>query len=300
LAGWQNRKTHIISGSSAGDQVNYQMKFVIHRMTGSDSGQDVFIGENGCLPDYADIRFFADTSDTQLDYWIESNNISSAVIWVEIPFIPSNGTDIRMYYGNDAATGESNGNATFLFFDHFDGTNLDTGKWNVSGSPDISGSVIELNTTKGNVYIVSKTAWPVNTSYTSYGIMNDTINNTYQGYFNNSGDYLLFWPSNPNLRATNRDNKTQTTSLGGEYDGWTRYEIIRNAVNSVVYRINDTSCATHSTSTAISPDPIRIILKGTINSQYWIDYLFVRSYVSPEPTHSNWSVQESSPLVLSD
>jgi hypothetical protein len=173
--------------------------------------------------------------------------------------------------------------------------NLDTGKWNVSGSPVISGSVIELDTTTGNEFIVSKTAWPVNTSYTSYGIMNNTINNTYQGYFNNSGAYVLFWPSNPNVRATNKDNKTQTTSLGGEFEGWTRFEIIRNALHSVIYKINDSTVATHSTSPAISPDPISIQLRGTINSNYQTDWVFVRSYVYPEPAHSDWSAQESSP-----
>jgi hypothetical protein len=296
LDGWHSRKTHTIIGSPGGTLTNYQMKFVIHRTNGSDQGEEVYLGENGCLPDYADLRFFTNTTNTSLPYWIESSDASSAVIWVKVPVIPSNSTDIRMYYGNADALGETDGDATFLFFDHFDQESIERGKWRVSGTPVISHSILELNTTKGNTLIVSRAEWPVNTAFTSHGMMNQ---NTYQGYFGDSGDYLLFWPSNATMRATNNDIRTQTTALRGGYEGWARFEIIRNASSTATYLVNDTIVATHSTSAALSSEPINIVLKGTANSRLITDYVFVRSYIFPEPVHANWSAQETPPPEFS-
>jgi len=294
LDGYSSRKTHAINGSPAGNQEDYPVKVIVHRSNGTDGGEDVYLGEAGCLADYRDIRF-TDAGETLLDYWIESNNTQSALIWVNVPTIPLNGTEIRMYYGNENATSESNGEATFLFFDHFEGPEIDKAKWNVSGTPQISESVLELNTTKGAAYIVSKTTWPVNTAYGSYGVMNSSINSTWQGYYNNSGPFLMFYPENPNLRAITKNNKSQSTPLGKEYEGWTKFEIIRNGTANVTYSLNGTVVADHTTPLAISPDPISIQLRGTVNSQFRTDYLFVRPYVFPEPTHGNWSAQESLP-----
>ena len=81
--------------------------------------------------DGSDIRF-TDESDTELDYWIESYDCSakSARIWVKISSIPaSSTTKILMYYGNDKASSSSNGDATFMFFDDFTGSTIDTSKW---------------------------------------------------------------------------------------------------------------------------------------------------------------------------
>jgi len=81
-------------------------------------------------PDAGDIRF-TDENGTLLPYWIESGiNTSSTRIWVRIPYIPANSTrSIFMYYNNPSATSASNGEATFLFFDDFNGADLDRTKW---------------------------------------------------------------------------------------------------------------------------------------------------------------------------
>ncbi len=79
-------------------------------------------------PDGSDIRFF-DGNQIFLNYWIENWDTSgTSVIWVKIPDLGT--TYIYMYYGNSNATSLSNGTNTFVFFDDFEGTNLDTSKWN--------------------------------------------------------------------------------------------------------------------------------------------------------------------------
>ena len=77
--------------------------------------------------DGSDIRFYDSDGVTPLSYWIEEWDDDHAVIWVKVPSIPSGGKKIYMFYGNLSAESESNGEATFDFFDDFE--TFDTVKW---------------------------------------------------------------------------------------------------------------------------------------------------------------------------
>ncbi|MEM5815124.1 MAG: DUF2341 domain-containing protein [Candidatus Aenigmatarchaeota archaeon] len=64
--------------------------------------------------DYGDIRFTDSDGVTQLNYWQEADG----KFWVKVPFIPANSTKtIYVYYGSPFATSQSNGDATFDYFD---------------------------------------------------------------------------------------------------------------------------------------------------------------------------------------
>ena len=83
LPGWKYRKSHNITGA-AGAGVNYQIPFKVHYSAGTDSGMDVYCGEN-CSQDFSDIRFTGSDEQTTFDYWIETVVISDyAVFWVNI------------------------------------------------------------------------------------------------------------------------------------------------------------------------------------------------------------------------
>jgi len=72
--------------------------------------------------DGGDIRF-TDTAGNLLPYWIESYDASAqtAKIFVKVPSLPANATIvIYMYYGNSSVFSESDGEATFEFFDDFE------------------------------------------------------------------------------------------------------------------------------------------------------------------------------------
>ena len=76
-----------------------------------------------CKPDGSDIRF-RDDNGQALPYWIESWTSEEAIVWCKIPFIPAKEEKIiSIIYGNPAASSESNGNATFEFFDDFKPSN---------------------------------------------------------------------------------------------------------------------------------------------------------------------------------
>ncbi|RQW80318.1 MAG: DUF2341 domain-containing protein [Methanothrix sp.] len=86
--------------------------------------------------DGSDISFF-DDSGGQLKYWIEDWNSSArtASVWVKIPSLPSNREmNISMRSGALGATG-SDGFSVFKFFDNFEDSVLDTGRWTASAKP---------------------------------------------------------------------------------------------------------------------------------------------------------------------
>jgi hypothetical protein len=87
-------------------------------------------------PDFDDIRFVDSDDSTPLSHWRESYTVStSAIFWVKVPSVPSGDKTIYMYYGNDAASSASDGDATFIFFDDFSG---DLSKWNIHIDTDVA------------------------------------------------------------------------------------------------------------------------------------------------------------------
>jgi len=114
---WLYKRTVNLSGSTPVN--NYQVKLTIGPAD---------IDYNNTNDDGSDIRFF-DSNGTLLNYWIErwAENDDS-IVWINIP--DSGTASFTMYYGNPAATSESNGEATFDMFDDFEDGALDTDKWN--------------------------------------------------------------------------------------------------------------------------------------------------------------------------
>jgi len=79
-----------------------------------------------------DIRF-TDANCNNLQYWIDSNlNTTTTVIWVKVNSLAaSTSKTIYMYYGNYCAAPAQNGDSTFVLFDDFLGSSINTGKWNL-------------------------------------------------------------------------------------------------------------------------------------------------------------------------
>ncbi|MFX1487007.1 MAG: DUF2341 domain-containing protein, partial [Promethearchaeota archaeon] len=133
LVGWSYRKSHVIN-SSSGAGTNYQVKITLHYGPGTDGGEDVYCN-GSCRTDFGDIRFTDNDGKTLLDYWMEKKTDSiSATFWVEIADdLSLNDATIYVYYGNNGATTTSNGEATFLEFTTFTGTDLPA-DWTVRDS----------------------------------------------------------------------------------------------------------------------------------------------------------------------
>jgi len=97
-----------------------------------------------------DIRFCYYPEEEMLSYWIEKfdPDAEEAIIWVKVPEIPANSEiEIYMYYGNPDVASASDGEATFEFFDDFEGTDLDPDKWSelaAGGSYSVSDSILTV------------------------------------------------------------------------------------------------------------------------------------------------------------
>ena len=140
LTGYSYRKKITIT-AQPGAGTNYQVKLLIGKASGA-TGEN-FDLEGHCLDTMLDLRFTADDGVTELKYWIESVADSGtsklATVWVKVAAdLGSSNQDIYCYYGKADATDGSDGANTFLFFDHFEGSSLDSDKWDTQNTPSVT------------------------------------------------------------------------------------------------------------------------------------------------------------------
>lgn len=105
------------------NNTDYQVKLDINTQDLVDDGK--------MQADGKDIRFQDSDNTTNLSYWIESGmNSEHTIIWVKVPTLVNGTKDIYFYYGNPSeTTAGSDGEDTFIFFDDFPGTSVNTTKW---------------------------------------------------------------------------------------------------------------------------------------------------------------------------
>ena len=135
-----NYKIPINISNTAGDLIDYQIKI---ELNSSNTGSNWNWSNEG-----SDIRF-TNSTDDELDFWIESwdSTANTSTIWIKIPFLENNAnTTIYIYYGNPSANSASDGTNTFDFFDDFEGSTLNSSKWtDIQGSYSISNSAFHGN-----------------------------------------------------------------------------------------------------------------------------------------------------------
>lgn len=212
--------------------------------------------EGHCRDDFGDIRF-TDCWNKTLDYWLENyTSASYAVFWVEVTANVSTATSaILMYYGNGGAATSSNGNNTFLFFDDFTGTTIDSYKWLSSGVTVANGNV----TLDGSDYIRRNYANYANSSGAVRFRSNikATAMDEYLQYYrsDNTSYYIRYMSSDAGaltkgiFDTTNRNNGSvsENTPTGSVVTDWNKYEIRwANIVSNVCPYIQflQTNCTT--------------------------------------------------------
>ena len=161
LSAWKYYMPIVIANNTSSTLANYQVKVIVNTSTPVGKSKMISTGD--------DIRFLDSASCQPMPYWIESGmNSSSTTIWIKMPKLPSSAhRTIRMYYGNSSASAASNGDSTFLIFDDFNGSSLNTSKWTTygqSGSASVSGGYLNLSTPSSGRYygetIVSNSSFP--------------------------------------------------------------------------------------------------------------------------------------------
>jgi len=129
LSGWQYYMPITVTNNVSTTLSNYDVKVIVDTKSLFNSAH--MLSSSG-----DDIRFVDPSNCSDLSYWIESGiNTGTTTIWVKIPTLSaSSNKTIDMYYGNGSAAAASNGDSTFLIFDDFIGSSLNTTKWKTYSS----------------------------------------------------------------------------------------------------------------------------------------------------------------------
>jgi len=299
LSGWQYRKSINITNSGSTALTDYQVLITMDTQSLISAGK--------MRSDCGDIRF-ANSTDNLLSYWIESGcNTTSTKIWVKVPNIPaSSNTTIYVYYGNSTATSLSNGDATFLFFDDFLGTSLNTSKWTTSigsggnvvvnngllnvsqgGSSGVLTKISSTSTFGTNVVLRARYYSNI-ASTTSQGI--GFINSiTYSTRDSVAKAMTRTWDTSPTQRTTTYNSAYEDYATDGltTFNVW---EIVRVGTTSVKFFINGVLNNTHTSQVPTGNYPIEIVSMSwgtsTPGGFITVDWVLVRKYTSPEPTSS--------------
>lgn len=329
LSGWQYRKSHQIVGSSAGAQTDYQIRVRVYYGSGTDSGENVYLGGK-CRTDFGDVRFTASDGETPLSYWMESKVDSNyAVFWVKVPSIPAspNSATIYIYYGKSDAATTSNGSNTFLLFDDFANTNGWT-RTQITAYGSGTDGTLELET-DGGATVVSQT---VTSSYANKheGLRSNSqvqslykaietrariVSPTGTGVLNDAHIGFAFLWSDVNnwvmMTYYSRDAKwdlwkcvggtvthvaTVTEAISNIFRRWTlvnyenTYKIIIDGIEKVSGTITDFSQANRYVGI--------YDYAYTATAHFHVDWIAVRKYVSPEPSHGAWGSEETGLILI--
>ena len=241
-----------------------------------------------------------------MSYWIQETGTNYAIVWVKVPSIPTSGTQMYLYYGNPIATSQSNGDATFLFFDDFGGSSLNTTKWSPSlipysggtGTLSISGGMLSLTSTNNKgVSLRSQNPIPVGTgsyrigqsiqilsggTYAQYRTVLTDASNADPG--TNNG---IFFYGNTLLFQVNAlsGQTSQPFIHQANYD-WTV------AQNAYLNR-NGVQTVSLSNPAPSLPDQNRYLRFWVYNSASTkSDWVFVAKAASTEPIHRTWELEQ--------
>jgi len=304
LAGWSYRKSHIIN-STDGAGTNYQVKIKVHYDSGTDSGENVYLNEK-CKTDFGDIRFTKSDGETELDYWMEEKEDSNyAIFWVEIvDDLSSSNVTIYIYYGKSDASTTSNGDDTFLFFDDFEGTELDTNKWTKSGSGSVtvSGGICKVIGGGGTAEEIESITfgesgqglrWRSRHKYSHFETQCyehaklQIDSNNYPAQISSySGDKRFY------SRASGTTSYTTYSSNPLVYHDWE----IRWISGKSVLDVDDGAETVTKTNNIPNPNTayLRYITdKDSSDYIIYIDWVFIAKYVDPEPSHGDWGTEEA-------
>jgi hypothetical protein len=254
-------------------------------------------------PDFSDIRF-TDSNDGLLSYWIESKvNSQWAYVWVKVPYIPASSTaTIYVYYGNTTpVTSLSNGDNTFLLFDDFLGTSLNTTKWTVDqGTFAVSNGVLNHTTTddaRMHSAIFTDSGgnyrYKMRTKTSSGGIDNAIMSR----WNSNGGFYLMnFGQLDLNIwKYTGSWTRLNQTSTPFSLNSWYTLEVTVYSPSNTfrVWNKNNTYTAFvyYSGDTTYTSGRFGIRLNGYPDLQ--VDWIFASKYTSPEPTYSIGAEEKS-------
>ncbi len=240
----------------------------------------------------ADIRF-TDANGKELSYWMESWDRAAKIgmAWVKVPNIPADGDSrIIMHYGNPKAKSSSNGDATFEFFDDFDGESLDSKKWNVDmrenysisdGKLTLEGPVLIRN---ANAFMPprifeAKLALPESKGWPGAWVFFGAKVSTYD-----VDNAMAFESQGPTHNVIINSRDTQS-AFNIRVDASEQIYTIKWRTDEVNFQRSYSTVATFTSSIPTVPLNIGLLkLENSNRDKLAVDWTRARKYISPEPT----------------
>ncbi|OEC84943.1 MULTISPECIES: DUF2341 domain-containing protein [Methanobacterium] len=238
---------------------------------------------------FDDVRFVS--GNQVLNYTLKSKiDSDKAYFDVKVPVIKGNsGTNITMFSGNANAVSLSNPDNTYLLYDHFEGTELNSSKWEITaGTPTISDSILTLsgtsskgicskNTFNAPIYLEAKSHMSGIYSQIGIGPDKDLSSKLIAIYGTVPSSSAVLYVANGsgyNMIGYNSLGGTESIRGIGYYNhivkGYENGELINGQIEG------------------FDPNgPYYIEITGTYATQY-VDYILARNYIYPEPTLGNW------------
>jgi len=281
LTGWADRGRHWIGGSTYGTVNDYVRRIVVHYGSGTDGGADVYL-DGRCRMDFGDIRFTAYDGSTLLDYWLQEKTDSDyAIFWVEVDeiFVSPAETAIYYYYGNDDATTTSSESTVYVINPSFE-REISGSDWVLAGSGGYGGE-LDIWWKKSGLYSYRLRA--ENSGGVGHGAqITQTVNipaghrlvwsgytrDKYDGGGYNGNDIAKAYAELGGIELWSRQ------FASGEGQEWNREEDIsaQSGEKILKFRIQEVAEA-----------------GGWFDGRwFYVDRVFIRKYVDPEPTDGVW------------
>lgn len=230
--------------------------------------------------------------------------------WVEVPAIPADPStvDIYIYYGKADATTTEDGEATFSFFDHFTGVVLDTSKWTEYYSLG-SGGVLTVADSLVKIHAVTdvgdRLAIESDVTFTPpYSVRA-------RAKFSTVGNYVFLMLDDANVNpyltlgqraaiASVKDDTDYAVEANGvDYDRddigtaatFKIYEILRDGSGNNDFYVDEVlKDNDHAYPTTDATVIVAAVHATTTDIE--VDWVLIRKYVDPEPTHGAWGSEE--------
>jgi len=306
LPGYKYRKklTATASGTNATD---YQVLWRVYYVAGTDATNQVFLNGKSKV-DLSDVRFTLDDGYTTLPFWVEHPEITGNGfnVWVRIPSVATTGTGVYLYYGRDSVATASNGALTFPFFDDFEGSALDTGKWTQrpSTTSTIGSSLNRVRVTASSGEdkgINSIATFGQNYSFRGYGAFQHGTNLYplvgFSGYSDSKKEVI--YSDNTNFRIQSYDGTNNSVAnILTKDTNYHIFEVFRNGSTSVIGYVGT---STNSVNTYLTNSNQYVVAGGQIGAEglttdITFDWILVRSYVATEPTCTVSGIEERNTL----
>ena len=316
---WYYRISHVIRGdASVYYPVGYQVRIKVMYGSGVNSGETFYCFSH-CKSDFGDIRFTKDDGTTFLDYFLEEKvDGNYAYFWVKTTSNLSlgNSQTIYIYWGNTSTSTTSDGSDTFNLFDDFNDLSnwtVVSGSWSAESGNAKCISAGTLKRAFYNVDVAMLMKWKVSIISPNYAGVVEFLRCTLALENGMRGDYWINQSVSPNQR--------KYIDVWWYSGGWQMVfsEDVSFAAN--IYYISDSGIFNIPNSGGNQIASVEFNHEGpdtrdrqgiggwsvadnggyiALHAGYadgshptYIDWVAIRYFANPEPTHFSWGVEET-------